>query len=224
MSIEIHTRCRNCDNCRKVRANLWRFRAKAEWACAARTWLGTLTLRPDQHYRALMSARHKVTRQGLDFDALSEAERFGLIHNEISPEITKLLKRLRENSKAPLRYMIVTELHKSGLPHFHVLLHEVRADKPIRYQQLASEWPLGFSKWKLVTDRNGAAYVSKYLTKSLLRARVRASQKYGQGYTLSEHSFNPEKYGLNVESMTPSSPSALGGVGGLKPPNRGERD
>lgn len=215
MSIEITTRCRTCSNCTKVRANLWRYRAKAEWQCAARTWLGTLTLRPDQQFHALASARRKVGSQGIDFDALSQAEQFGLRYNEISPELTKMLKRIREKTKAPLRYMCVVEAHKSGDPHLHILLHEVRADRPVRYSELASEWKLGFSKWKLVTDRNGAAYVSKYLTKSLLRARVRASQKYGQGLTLSENSFNPEKRGGNVESMTPPSPAL---------PAQGKRD
>lgn len=107
----------------------------------------------------------------------SEQSQFNKHVNAIGPEIGKFLKRVRKNTGAKLRYLLVAEPHKSGLPHFHMLIHQCDTHIPVRYDDLKSQWRLGFSAWKL-TDYKSASYVCKYLSKSL-RARVRASQAYG---------------------------------------------
>lgn len=178
LCLELHTPCRECEKCKRKRQNLWTARISAETRGSVRTWLGTLTLRPEAHYRALVECRHKEGLQGVDFDALPERERLALIHANVSREVTKMLKRIRKGHPAPLRYFVALELHKSGVPHYHILLHENSADVPLRHKAIAEQWPLGFSKWKLVQSVAGATYVSKYLSKSLI-ARVRASEAYG---------------------------------------------
>lgn len=178
MSIELWTRCRRCENCLKARRNLWRRRALAETKSATRTWMVTLTLSPQSHYEIMCAIRAHEDLQGVDYDALSEPEQFMLRHNAIGKHLTRWIKRLRKNTKAPFTYLLVAEAHKSGLPHYHGLLHEQRPDRPLRYESLKDSWPLGFAKFKLVKDERAATYCAKYLSKSAL-ARVRASERYG---------------------------------------------
>ena len=151
-----------------------------EVVMAERTWFGTLTLRPDRQQFALDSARMKCARQGIDFDGLSDDERFRLRHNFVSQELTRWMKRVRKNSGAPLRYCLVAEAHKSGAPHYHVLIHECDPALPVRKEVLKSAWTWGFTKFVLVKDQRAALYVTKYLSKDA-RARVRASLQYGVG-------------------------------------------
>ena len=151
-----------------------------------RTWFVTLTLSPESHYRCLIQAKHRLGARGEDFDRLSDERQFKERVHEAGREITLWLKRLRKNSGAPLRYLLVAERHKSGLPHFHALLHEVDERQPLRAATLKSAWRLGFSQCKLValqTDPRCAAYVAKYLSKDAA-ARVRASKGYGQAAPL----------------------------------------
>lgn len=178
LTVTMEVRCRRCDRCRRQRAALWRQRARAECASAARTWMGTLTLSPGEHARVLASARARARKSLVDLDAQPFGEQFQARHAEIQPHITRMIKRVRKNSGVPLRYMVVAEAHASGLPHYHVLVHEVDPLQPITYRMLQHEWKLGFSRWKLVDDPVKGAYVTKYLSKSLA-ARVRASQGYG---------------------------------------------
>ena len=177
---ELEVRCRQCRQCLEARAHHWRMRAKSEWLAAHRTWFGTLTLSPDRHVavgaQAALWAGQNI--EGKDFNLLSEAERFGARHRVISKEITDYVKRLRKNSGASLRLMCVVEAHKSGLPHYHMLVHEVSPADVIRKRVLQRAWRWGFSSWKLVDDYRAAGYVTKYLAKSSL-ARVRASVDYG---------------------------------------------
>lgn len=97
-------------------------------------------------------------------------------HNEISKEITKYFKRLRK-SGLKFRYVLVTEAHKDGYPHYHALVHEVSAQIP--KQKLEEQWPFGFTTFRLVKDMKAAYYIAKYLAKDA-RTRIRASQGYGQ--------------------------------------------
>lgn len=175
--LEMDVRCRQCINCLKAKAAHWRLRALMEFRVAPRTWLLTLTFRPDVHHRALSIARRHLDRQGVDFDSLPDGEKFDLRHKILSKEITKFLKRLRKEG-AVLRYMLVAEEHKSGLPHYHMLVHEVVGAPPIRHATLKGQWRDGFSDAKLVSDERQAVYACKYLTKSQA-ARVRASLGYG---------------------------------------------
>ncbi len=179
MRIIMHARCRKCPRCLRQRAQLWRYRAQNETALAARTWFGTLTIRPDVSHRALMEARSRLSDQGVDLDALSADDRFIELHKSTGKSLTRWLKRLRKNSGAKLRYLVVAEAHKSGLPHYHCLIHEVRPDQPIGERELRKAWTWGFSKFNLVNSKNQATYLCKYLSKDA-RARVRASGSYGQ--------------------------------------------
>lgn len=180
--IEMNVRCRRCAECLKARASHWRHRAEAEIAAASgRTWFGTLTLSPHNHWMAEARASLRLARSGCDWARLSSDEQFAERHRENSREITLWLKRVREQTGAKLRYICVAEQHKSGLPHYHLLIHEAECDKPVRHKTLKEQWRLGFSDFKLVAqqDEAGAArYVAKYLTKSA-SARVRASRGYG---------------------------------------------
>lgn len=179
LEVRIWTRCRRCDNCRRMRAARWRSAASAETDASARTWFGTLTLRPEEHYRFLCKATENLTNKA-DSAALEDADAlFKARVAAMSRDIGAWLKRVRKESGAPLRYLLVTEAHKSGLPHLHVLVHQVHPDRPVLKDTLQRQWLLGFSAWKLVADKRQATYVTKYLSKSNL-ARVRASLRYGE--------------------------------------------
>lgn len=175
--IDIEVRCRKCEACLKARAALWRDRAIAETNQSSRTWFGTLTLSPEQHMRCLSIARQIEALQGCDFDAFDHEEQFQLRVAVIGKEITKFLKRVRKESGCEIRYILVAEAHKSGDPHFHMLIHEPHIDQPVRKSVLKRHWTMGFSQWKLA-DVQAAYYVCKYLVKCSM-ARVRASLHYG---------------------------------------------
>lgn len=170
--MDIDVRCRQCLKCRKAKARLWQWRAQQECALHPRTWFGTLTLAPGERYRFLARSKKFSTAFG-DDDFLA-------MHAEASKAITLWLKRLRKNSQCKFRYLLVTEAHKSGDPHFHLLIHEVEGRLTERLLRLT--WEHGFSRFKLIGTEEGTAtskYICKYLSKSLL-ARVRASVRYGQ--------------------------------------------
>lgn len=179
-SIELDVRCRRCPNCLKARAAHWRMRAEVETRQSVRSWFGTLTLRPDAHFDVLSRSRLRLASNGFDFDALDAEDRFTERHRTLNPDLTLYMKRLRKESGALLRSICVAEAHKSGLPHYHMLVHEP-SEQPIRYKTLVGQWRLGFSSWKLVAEQDpkAAAYVCKYLAKSAI-SRVRASLGYGQ--------------------------------------------
>lgn len=178
LHLELTIRCRKCDRCLSLRRALWSARARSETRVSIRTWFGTLTITPDRQYLARAKARLRVAQQGVDFDVLPFGEQFNLLHREFSPEITKYLKRIRKECGGPLRFLCVAEHHKSGNPHYHLLIHEGSFLSPVKERTLRGQWKLGFSKWKLVDDLQQATYLAKYLAKASV-ARVRASQGYG---------------------------------------------
>lgn len=152
---------------------------------ATRTWFGTLTLRPELQHRAKLEAAVYVKRRGIgDFEAMSEKEQFSARHRIVSQWLTKYIKRVRKSSGAPLRYLLVAEAHQSGLPHYHMLVHESSPEHPVTERVLRLKWTLGFSRWSLANEKS-AAYVCKYLTKTAM-ARVRASRGYGSSSELRE--------------------------------------
>lgn len=194
--MERYVPCRKCDNCLERRGYHWRMRAKLEATIAARTWMGTLTLSPACVVHALNICRDNMRKQGLDYDGLPYADRFTQLDALFYKEFQKRMKLLRKNTEVPLRYLAVTEAHKSGLPHWHVLLHETDPDRPLRYdadllgrQRVSVNgrkkwkrlrdpfWIAGFQDWDL-KEPYEASYVCKYLSKSL-DAKVRASTRYG---------------------------------------------
>lgn len=183
LAVELLTRCRRCGACRRQRSSLWYHRAVQECSAAPRTWFGTLTCRPEVHHAMLARARSRLASMGEDFDALDYGAQFRLRAAELGKEVTKYIKRLRKQSNVPLRYLLVVEQHAGGganhlMPHLHMLVHEVDADRPIRHRMLSDQWPFGFTQWKLIADRKQAGYVTKYLSKDAA-ARVRASRSYG---------------------------------------------
>lgn len=186
LQLDLWTRCRKCDRCRAQRAALWRMRAIAETSRAPRTWFGTLTLKPEEQLLSRLRAQARLAAEGVDWDTLGQGEQFSAHQSEVSGELTKYLKRLRKQTSSPFRYLLVAEQHKSGDPHYHVLIHEVDPDQPIRHAQISGQWKLGFSRFKLIDNANMAGYVCKYLSKSA-KARVRASQRYGDT-TVYDHS------------------------------------
>lgn len=176
--LEIETPCRSCDHCLKKRANLWTARAQSECQIASRTWFATLTLRPEAQQYYLAKARHAAAEINEDFDLWPEKRRFRHHVKQMTPEITRYFKRCRKKYTGRLRYLFVSEAHKSGHPHFHALIHEF--GPTITERDLTRKWLLGFSKFRLVKSNREARYITKYLGKSLL-ARVRASRGYGSG-------------------------------------------
>lgn len=177
--VSLKVRCRRCPACLRYRGAIWRVRAEAEVRSAERTWMGTLTLSPGSHHQMLSRARLRWSARGNgDLDRASRDEQFLARHAETSRELTKMVKRMRIKHGEPLRMLLVTEAHKSGLPHYHMLVHQC-SKQPLRYDDLRGLWPWGFSRWKLC-EPEAASYVCKYLTKSAT-ARVRASLAYGSG-------------------------------------------
>lgn len=173
--VDMDVPCRRCGPCLRARAHQWRERMESEINCASRTWFGTLTLAPENHYLAQCYAERSV---GQEWASLSEDDQFRERVRAVNPWLTNYVKRLRESAGSGLRICFVAEAHKSGLPHWHGLIHEPHGVHA-RHATLADQWPHGFTKWKLVKDGPQAArYVAKYLAKSSL-ARVRASLGYG---------------------------------------------
>lgn len=180
LTVIVSTRCRKCDKCRTARSNEWRFRAREELRRAARSWFGTLTLSPEAHHRMMSLARHHAATTAVPWNDLDYEERFRRIALTSLKEVTKYTKRVRKQAKVPLRFLTVTERHRSGLPHFHMLVHEVEL-KPVTHKILSSQWDLGFEKWRLVPheDLNSARYITKYISKEAT-TRIRASLNYGK--------------------------------------------
>ncbi len=176
----INVRCRSCIQCSRHRARLWAARARDEIAAASRTWFGTLTLSPENALKSLFAAELKLSQTGWQLPEVSETELFNAVVDQVSPELTRWLKRVRKNSGAALRYVLVSEAHKSGLPHWHLLLHEVTGT--VRKRQLEDAWRNGFSHFRLVdkVDSRVPYYITKYLTKSATTPRLRASKDYGR--------------------------------------------
>lgn len=176
--VDLWVPCRKCKQCLLSRAREWTRRAIVETTRRERTWFGTLTMDPHWHSLAAMRVRAKHS----DWSKLKAETQFRHLVGEVGRELTLYLKRVRKRSGAPLRYLLVAEKHSqqlAGLPHFHLLIHEMDADTPVRKEVLKSEWKLGFSRWKLA-DPNTARYVCKYLAKEAA-TRVRASKDYGRG-------------------------------------------
>lgn len=175
LELRMTVRCRKCDPCRKQRQTLWMGRALGEMRQCNRTWLCTFTLAADHHYLFGIRAEQKYRRKGVLWSDMTLKEQLVARHETIQGELTKWLKRLRKAGHS-LRYLLVMEAHKSGLPHYHMLVHEV--GDPIRKTDLKKcGWDYGFTHFKLA-DLGHAHYVAKYLSKSTA-ARVRASVRYG---------------------------------------------
>ena len=206
LSLILWTRCRRCPPCRDRRRNLWAARARDEVALSTRTWFATLTFAPAAHWLMECRASARLTESGVDLRKLPRAEAFAEVVKEYGEELTKWMKRVRKNSGARLRYIIVAEPHKSGKPHFHALIHEIGTEMPIRHAVLRSAWTLGFTKFKLVErDVKACWYVAKYLSKSVA-SRVRASLAYGSGGDRQTSAQNVHSGGVPDRPTWPPAP------------------
>lgn len=184
--LDIATRCRRCEKCRAFRSWEWKHRMTEELRHGVRSWYGTLTLRPAEQYRVLVEGRRYTEARGVAWQSLSEDERFAIRARFALNEVSKYVKRFRKRAwgargKSPMAWVAVTEKHKSGLPHFHMLVHE-SAMRPVTHEILSSSWGLGFERWRLVRPDEGAQevawYLCAYLTKDF-STRIRCSEKYG---------------------------------------------
>jgi len=195
LHVELSTPCRRCGKCLAARRRLWVARAMHEIRNANRTWFCTYTLRPSAHYTMQCRAVALASARSIPHAELNGEELFDRQSVEVGKELTLMLKRLRKKVKTnkAIRYLIVREKHKSGLPHWHAFIHERDAAARITYRMLREEWEWGFGSWKLVEqgDPKGPAYVSKYLGKTN-EARVRASVRYGQ-FVGAENEVFPEQ-------------------------------
>lgn len=179
---DIKVRCRKCPSCLKARSILWRIRATEEIALCYRTWFCTFTLSPASHAVMLNRALLSASRRGnptLEND-ISSDDMFLERHREISREFTLFFKRLRKQG-FKFRYLLVCEAHKSGLPHYHALMHDCSITAPLVHRAIGKQWRLGFYQAKLVPEGDISAvnYCTKYIAKSAI-SRVRASAGYGQ--------------------------------------------
>lgn len=196
---DYYVRCRRCVACRKAHAAWWFHRTNRELEASPRAWFGTLTLNPEAH--AIMRARamKRLRLDAVGWDTLDPDRQFAERHKEIGRELSKWLKRVRAQAgyeagrkTVPLRYCLVAEKHKSGLPHYHVVICESEVKVPHRI--LREQWKLGFVKFTVVKEPSRAAhYVSKYLSKCA-EARVRASLHFGyKSETITSSDIEPKK-------------------------------
>lgn len=178
-TVYVRVRCRKCPQCLDQKRRQWTARAIQEVRNASRTWFGTLTVGPDRRLWASAKADQLCRqRRAESLSSLTPIERTKAIAAQLQPEVTRWLKRVRKQSKARFRYLLVSEAHEDGFPHFHLLLHEM--GQSITKRTLEAQWKYGFSNWRLVPAGDGkpAMYVCKYLSKSA-QTRVRASRDYG---------------------------------------------
>lgn len=177
-SVKMLVRCRRCEPCLKYRAYNWSIKGFAEVRASQRTWFGTLTVAPANRFIVQMKAEQALIDAG-GSEKPSSSKLFEQMVKVLGRDLTLFVKRIRKNSGARIRYLLVAESHKDGFPHFHILLHEVEGQ--VTKRQLEAAWQIGFSNWRLVSSDNPKVvyYVTKYLTKSAL-TRVRASFRYGR--------------------------------------------
>lgn len=148
---------------------------KYEIDTAERTWFVTLTL--SAKARADMN-RQVAVRMNLDRVHMKAANRQHHQDAVMYEWVRDYLKRCRYHFEAHggarLRFVAVTEAHKDGTPHMHLLMH---TKTMITYRLLRkAKWGHGFVDARLA-DREAAEYLTKYLTKA--GGKVRASQWYG---------------------------------------------
>lgn len=177
---ELEAPCRKCAVCLNRRRQMWGARGAQETAWSVRTWFGTLTARPEVQVRWLALSRRAARKGGHgELGSLPVSKQMAFMWQHMGREVTLFLKRIRKESGVPLRYFVVAEAHKSGLPHAHILLHERGGE--VRKRSLENHWRSGFSQWRLVEANSpkAAFYVAKYLAKSA-DARIRASASYGR--------------------------------------------
>lgn len=173
---DLHVRCRKCPNCLRAKARHWAARAAREIERAGTTFFVTYTLRPDAHCHAQFRA-----------DLAGRGDWSGLVAEEY--KLLQLAHKRMRKAGHNFRFLAVAEAHKSGLPHWHVLYHQVFKTFTTRllagnhFEGLPpSWWPHGHVNARLVHDDQAPGkvswYVCKYITKSP-DTKMRPSLNYG---------------------------------------------
>lgn len=142
------SRCRKCFSCVRRKSLFWTGRAVTEFLQAPRTWFGTLTLSPEEHFRIDARAQARLWSKSVDWRRLSAMEQFEERAKEVGLEMTNFIKRLRKGNGVvsdagpalphlgvKIRYLLIAEQHDSvhtsdemrGRPHYHMLIHEQEA-------------------------------------------------------------------------------------------------
>lgn len=205
LEVNLYTRCRRCRPCLWAHRSSWGKRAAIELARSERSWWCTMTLRPDEQLHVLHLVRAKAASINEDFEAYNSERQWSLLAREAFQLVTLYLKRVRKRSGAKFRYLVVCEAHKSGLPHFHLFLHQQIQGGVVTWRHLAKNWTHGFYKFKLVDeeDHDKADYICKYLGKSY-GARVRASRGYGAILSIAEAWESTHERGAEPNGVAPS--------------------
>lgn len=230
-----------------MRSAHWAHRAVTQYERSARTWLGTITLSGFQHARLDAAVAAKAQESGAFWQTEWSAKDYFRERCEVFGRWLSLwLKRVRVNearrrrgdgdtfayseawihSAPQFSYLLVAEMHKSGRPHWHILIHEDRPYELVREHEyyvtqkgvtrvdekalLRQSWKLGFTHFELCTDSRSVGYLCKYLAKDMLW-RVRASRDYG-----SEEISNPGGASA-VTSESSSGPAQAGNDRTLHP-------
>lgn len=206
---EVKSRCRKCPSCLAHRRRLWSARASDELKAAHRTWFATLTVAPHERFVATLAASGLAENAGHGaWPTLAPETKFKYLVKHLNQEIDRYFKRVRKTHS--LRYLLVSESHKDGFPHFHALIHEEAL--PLTKRLLESNWRVGFSQFRLVdsADPRSAFYVCKYLSKDA-QTRVRASRRYGQP-TLVRHMTDVITEVLRTRGDVQSTPPVIRGL------------
>lgn len=180
LEVTLQTPCRRCKTCMGRRARMWFVRALLEWSSAPRTWFVTLTFDPQ-----VWAGIELATMSKAGFEELTENQQRYRVDLAAYREVTLWHKRMRKAGHK-YRYLSVLEHHKSGVPHFHLLVHE---KETITKRQVQQTWDCGFSYCRLVQDdgnveidgqmQRAVRYTIKYMSKDWT-TRQRASIMYGR--------------------------------------------
>lgn len=176
--VVVQVACRKCERCLERRSSEWRNRIAIEMAKASRTWFSTFTLAPEAQWLLTARADAWSASRAVPWFELSNREQYAAKCRLLRTDFQLYMKRVRKTAVG-LRFCLVAELHKSGLPHLHAVIHETTT--PVRHRVLRDCWTAGFSTHKLVPldeARQTARYVAKYLTKSS-DVKIVASIRYG---------------------------------------------
>lgn len=129
--------CRKCERCLQMRAYGWQQRAMVEFERSPRTYFGTFTMSPDEHYMLDSRATVRLLKGGTRWSDLTDQDIFYERCREFGNEIGGYFKRIRAgrggHSPTRFRYLLIAEAHDGpktapelrGRPHFHILLHEL---------------------------------------------------------------------------------------------------
>jgi hypothetical protein len=157
----------SCPHCRKVLAarTLDRLRRGLE-SRQKQLYLVTLTVNPFEFgARVVGKSLHD---DGRETNLVSEPtlEQFRECAGKMSREFTKLMKllnmRLSRSGREKLGYFRVIELHRSGWPHYHVILEHSQLEQ-LQLEASVSSWSLGRVDVKPVSVDAAVGEVAPYL-------------------------------------------------------------